>query len=247
MIFDLQTINLHISEYELIQDIIAQRIAEIKSQRPKFRLVFPRSFLAFIWLFLILSSSIIFVVSVISVFLNLVAIAQVYYYFILFILSLVLIPLIISFKVYLKLRIFYNKKLRQSKNTIINESEISNYFFKRKQDFIVKYEAYIQDVKHKFDNVYKDEYVSLKREEQLKALQSRISKAVEKLELLKDEYFLRLDALELEFQNRFTSIESDDEFAASSQSHLLVESLEEQVDNINYYLQAVDEIGLGSP
>lgn len=247
MIFDLQSINLHISEYELIQDIIAQRVTEIQSQCPKFRLVFPRSFLAFIWLFFLLSSSIIFVASAISSFLNLVAIAQLYYHFIIFILSLVLIPLIISFQVYLKSRISYKKKLRESKSKIINESEISNYFFKRKHDFLVKYEEYIKDVQHKFDDVYKDEYVSLKREEKLKALQSRISKAVEKLELLKDEYFLRLDALELEFQNRFTRIESDDEFAASSQSHLLVESLEEQVDTINYYLQAVDEIGLGSP
>ncbi|WP_414575860.1 hypothetical protein [Anabaena sp. CCY 9402-a] len=247
MSFDWRTINLHISEYEFIQEIISQRIAETKSQKPKLKLVFPHAIWAFIWLFLILSSFLIFVLSVISFFLKIIAIAQVYYYFIIFIISLVLIPLIISFQAYLKSWISYKKKLQKSRSKIINESEVSNYFFKRKHDFLVKYEEYIKDVQHKFDDVYKDEYVSLKREEKLKALQSRISKAVEKLELLKDEYFLRLDALELEFQNRFTRIESDDEFAASSQSHLLVESLEEQVDTINYYLQAVDEIGLGSP
>jgi DNA-binding protein len=74
-------------------------------------------------------------------------------------------------------------------------------------------------------------------------LQNRISQAVDRLETLKNDYFARLDNVELELKNKLIDHKSDREVEVVIESQILVERLEEEVESINYYLQAVDEMG----
>jgi hypothetical protein len=49
--------------------------------------------------------------------------------------------------------------------------------------------------------------------------------------------------VELELKNRLIDHKSDQEVEVVIESQILVERLEEEVEAINYYLQAVDEMG----
>ncbi|MBD2504093.1 hypothetical protein H6G83_26365 [Anabaena azotica FACHB-119] len=243
MSFEIQDMNLYISESDVIQAIINQRIQELKSQKPRFRLVFPHTLLAFVWLFLILTSVTRLAISAISFSLNLVVISKVYSDFVIFILSLLLIPLIVSCINHVKDFKLYKNKWRSLRKTPINTIEIESYFSGKKNKFTEKYHEYIKNVQKKVENIEKRERLSSTTADEVRSLRYRISQAVDRLEILKKDYFLRLDAVELELKSKLLHNQSDIEIEAVLESQMSVERLEEQVEAINYYLQAVDEMG----
>lgn len=243
MNFDIQDMNLYISEFNVIKAIINQRIQELKSQEPRFRLVFPRTILAFVWLFLILASFTMLGISVISFYLNLVLISKVYSDLLVFILCCLLIPLIVSWRSYLKNIKFHHKKLQEAKTEPIDISEIENYFSVKKTQFTGKYEEYIKNVQQKVENIENRVHLSSITADEVQGLRYRIAQAVDRLEILKDDYFLRLNAVESQLKHKLIDNNLNMEIAAIMESQKSVEMLEEEVDAINYYLQAVDEIG----
>ena len=244
MDFEIQDMNLYISEIDVVKSIINQRTQEIKSQEPRFKLVFPRSILAFIWLFLILSSFAMLGISVISFFLNVVVISKVYSDSVVFLLCCLLIPLIVSWRSYLKTQNYYRTKLRLSRTEPINRIEIESYFYGKKTNFLGKYDEYIKNVQQKIEHIEKREHLSSITADEVQSLQYRISQAVDRLEILKEDYFLRLDAVELELKHKLIDNHLDMEIEAVMESQMSVERLEQEVEAINYYLQAVDEMDL---
>jgi DNA-binding protein len=98
-------------------------------------------------------------------------------------------------------------------------------------------------VHKKIENIEKNQHLSSTTADEVQSLQNRISQAIDRLEILKNDYFSRLDNVELELKNRLIDHKSDQEIEVVIESQILVERLEEEVEAINYYLQAVDEIG----
>lgn len=194
--------------------------------------------------FFILASFIVFAISVISFYLNLIVLSKLYYDFGVFIVCLLFMPLVVSCRTYLKIVNIHKIKLRELVKMSINEMEIKDYFSDKKTDYLTKYEEYIKNIQDKLYNIDTRECVSLTIVDKMRSLQSRISKAFDKLEILKNDYFMRLDAVELDLINKIASSQSSLEFEEVIKFEMLVENLEEQVDAINYYLQAVEEIGL---
>lgn len=241
--FDIHDLNLYISEFNVIKAIINQRIQELKSEEPRFRLVFPRTILAFVWLFLILASFTMLGISVISFYFNLVLISKVYSDLIVFLLCFLLIPLIVSWRSYLKNINFYHNKLQEAKTEPIHISEIESYFSVKKTQFSGKYEEYIKNVQQKIENIKNRVHLSSTTADEVQGLRYRITQAVDRLEMLKDDYFLRLDAVESQLKHKLIDNNLNIEIAAIMESQKSVERLEEEVEAINYYLQAVDEIG----
>ncbi|MFM2060636.1 MAG: hypothetical protein RLZZ507_306 [Cyanobacteriota bacterium] len=243
MDLNLQNINLYISESDVVRTIINQRLQELKLQEPRLKLVFPRATLAFIWLFMILASSVMLGISVISFSLNLIVISKVYYDFGIFLGCLLLIPLIVSWRKYLQTTKNHKKQLRLSRTEPINIMEIEHYFSEQKSNFIRTYQEYVKNVHKKIENIEKNQHLSSTTADEVQSLQNRISQAIDRLEILKNDYFSRLDNVELELKNRLIDHKSDQEIEVVIESQILVERLEEEVEAINYYLQAVDEIG----
>lgn len=242
MDLNLQNINLYISESDVIRTIMNQRLQQLKLQEPELKLVFPRGTIAFIWLFMILASFTMLGISVISFYLNLIVISKVYYDFGVFIVCLVLIPLINSWRKYVQNAKKYKNYLHFSKEQAINIVEIESYFSDQKNNFIRTYQEYVNHVHQKIENVEKSQNLNSITVKEVESLQNRISQAVDRLEILKNDYFARLDSVELELKNKLIDHKNDQEMEVVIQSQILVERLEEEVEAINYYLQAVDEM-----
>ncbi|MBC5793796.1 hypothetical protein H5968_01170 [Sphaerospermopsis sp. LEGE 00249] len=242
MDLNLQNINLYISESDVVRIIMNQRLQQLKLQEPELKLVFPRGTIAFIWLFMILASFTMLGISVISFYLNLIVISKVYYDFGVFIVCLVLIPLINSWRKYVQNTKKHKNYLHFSKTEAINIVEIENYFSDQKNNFIKTYQEYVNYVHQKIENVRKSQHLSSTTVDEVGSLQNRISQAVDRLETLKNDYFARLDNVELELKNKLIDHISDPEMEVVIESQILVERLEEEVEAINYYLQAVDEM-----
>ncbi|ACK73975.1 hypothetical protein PCC7424_5397 (plasmid) [Gloeothece citriformis PCC 7424] len=238
----LQDINLYISESDVVKTIINQRLQELKSQEPRFKLVFPRAILAFIWLFMILASFAMLGISIISFSLNLIVISKVYYNFGIFLVSVLLIPMIASWRKYWRTKINHNNQLHLSRTKPINITEIKSYFSAKKNNFIRTYQEYVKNIRKKIDHIEKSQHLNSTTVDKMQSLQERISQAVDRLEILKNDYFSRLDCIELELKNKLVDYQSEMEIEVLLESKFLVEKLEEEVQAINYYLQAVDEI-----
>ncbi len=243
MDLNLQNINLYISESDVVTTIMNQRVQQLKLQEPRLKLVFPRAIIAFIWLFMILASFTMLVISVISFYLNLIAISKVYYDFGVFLVCLLLIPLIVSWRKYVQNTKKHRNQWHLSKTEPINIVEIESYFSDQKNNFITTYQEYVNHVHQKINNVQKIQHLSSTTVDEMQNLQNRIYQAVDRLETLKNDYFARLDNVELELKNKLIDHKSDQEVEVVIESQILVERLEEEVESINYYLQAVDEMG----
>ncbi|MBD2138350.1 hypothetical protein H6F32_12270 [Anabaena sp. FACHB-1237] len=242
MDLNLQNINLYISESDVVTTIINQRLQQLKLQEPELKLVFPRGTIAFIWLFMILASFTMLGISVISFYLNLIVISKVYYDFGVFLVCLLLIPLINSWRKYVQNTKRHKNQLHFSKTEAINIVEIESYFSDQKNNFIKTYQEYVNYVHEKIENIGKSQHLSSTTVDEMQNLQNRISQAVDRLEILRNDYFARLDSVELELKNRLIEHKSDQETEVVIESQILVERLEEEVEAMNYYLQAVDEI-----
>ena len=241
MDLNLQNINLYTSESDVVTTIMSQRLQKLKLQEPRLKLVFPRAILAFIWLFMILASFTMLGISVISFYLNLIVISKVYYDLGVFLVCLLLIPLIVSWRKYVQNTKKHKNQWHLSRTEPINIVEIESYFSDQKNNFITTYQEYVNHVHQKIENVEKIQHLGSTTSDEVQSLQNRISQAVDRLETLKNNYFARLDNVELELKNRLIDHKSDQEVVIESQ--ILVERLEEEVEAINYYLQAVDEMG----
>ena len=241
MDLNLQNINLYTSESDVVTTIMSQRLQKLKLQEPRLKLVFPRAILAFIWLFMILASFTMLGISVISFYLNLIVISKVYYDLGVFLVCLLLIPLIVSWRKYVQNTKKHKNQWHLSRTEPINIVEIESYFSDQKNNFITTYQEYVNHVHQKIENVEKIQHLGSTTLDEVQSLQNRISQAVDRLETLKNNYFARLDNVELELKNRLIDHKSDQEVVIESQ--ILVERLEEEVEAINYYLQAVDEMG----
>jgi hypothetical protein len=241
MDLNLQNINLYTSESDVVTTIMSQRLQKLKLQEPRLKLVFPRAIIAFIWLFMILASFTMLGISVISFYLNLIVISKVYYDLGVFLVCLLLIPLIVSWRKYVQNTKKHKNQWHLSRTEPINIVEIESYFSDQKNNFITTYQEYVNHVHQKIENVEKIQHLGSTTLDEVQSLQNRISQAVDRLETLKNNYFARLDNVELELKNRLIDHKSDQEVVIESQ--ILVERLEEEVEAINYYLQAVDEMG----
>lgn len=241
MDLNLQNINLYTSESDVVTTIMSQRLQKLKLQEPRLKLVFPRAIPAFIWLFMILASFTMLGISVISFYLNLIVISKVYYDLGVFLVCLLLIPLIVSWRKYVQNTKKHKNQWHLSRTEPINIVEIESYFSDQKNNFITTYQEYVNHVHQKIENVEKIQHLGSTTLDEVQSLQNRISQAVDRLETLKNNYFARLDNVELELKNRLIDHKSDQEVVIESQ--ILVERLEEEVEAINYYLQAVDEMG----
>lgn len=242
MDLNLQNINLYISESDVVRAIMNQRLQQLKLQEPRLKLFFPRGTIAFIWLFMILASFTMLGISLIRLSFDLIVISKLYYDFGIFIVCLFLIPLIVSWRKYLQTTQNHKNQLHFSRTDAINIVEIESYFSEQKNSFIRKYEEYVNHVHGKINNVAKSQHLSSTTVDEVESLQNRISQAVDRLEILKNDYFARLDNVELELKNRLIDHISDPEMEVVIESQILVERLEEEVEAINYYLQAVDEM-----
>ena len=243
MDLNLQNINLYTSESDVVTTIMSQRLQKLKLQEPRLKLVFPRAILAFIWLFMILASFTMLGISVISFYLNLIVISKVYYDLGVFLVCLLLIPLIVSWRKYVQNTKKHKNQCHLSRTEPINIVEIESYFSDQKNNFITTYQEYVNHVHQKIENVEKIQHLGSTTSDEVQSLQNRISQAVDRLETLKNNYFARLDNVELELKNRLIDHKSDQEVEIVIESQILVERLEEEVEAINYYLQAVDEMG----
>lgn len=238
----LQDINLYISESDVVRSVVDQRLHYLKSQEPRLRLVLPHGITAFVWLFMILVSCSMLGISVIRFSLNLIVISKVYSDFGLLLVCLLLIPVIVSCKKYIQAMKKHKNQLHSSKTEPISMTEIEQYFSDKKVDFVTKYQRYVDSVYQEIETVQKKQYPSSDKLDEVERLQGRIAQAVDRLEALKDNYFARLDNIESELKNRLIEHKVNQEVEMAVKSQFLIERLEDEVEAISYYLQAVDEI-----
>ena len=136
----------------------------------------------------------------------------------------------------------HKNQLHSSKTEPISMTEIEQYFSDKKVDFVTKYQRYVDSVYQEIETVQKKQYPRSDKLDEVERLQGRIAQAVDRLEALKDNYFARLDNIESELKNRLIEHKVNQEVEMAVKSQFLIERLEDEVEAISYYLQAVDEI-----